>query len=101
MTGKLHDSRHHPYSSRSQSKKHDPEDAGSGLGGTKSNLDRETVMRALREKVGPRQSDEVKDDSSINKESDKKEAERKKSEGTRDVMALEQLVDSNGAGDKD
>jgi hypothetical protein len=42
-------------------------------------------MRALREKVAPRKEDE-----------DKKETERKKVEGTRDVMALEQLVEANG-----
>ena len=29
-----------------------------GLGATKSNLDRETVMRALREKVAPKKDDE-------------------------------------------
>jgi hypothetical protein len=91
---KLHDSRHHPYPS-SRTKKHDEENT-SGLGGTKPNLDREMVMRALREKVAPRKDDEK--DTSPSKESSKeipKEVEREKKMETRDVMALEQLVESH------
>jgi hypothetical protein len=59
-------------------------------------------MRALREKVGPRRENEDRSpvnkedtDKSKDKEADKKEAERRKVEQTRDVMALEQLVESN------
>jgi hypothetical protein len=92
LSGKLHESRHHPYSARPLQKKHETEE--NGLGGTKSPLDRETVMRALREKVGPRRNEDQEDQDK--RESEKKElAERKKGE-TRDVMALEQLVESNG-----
>jgi hypothetical protein len=84
-----------------QGKKHDNEE--SGLGGTKSNLDRETVMRALREKVAPRKESEAssptnKEDTDKNKEketTEKKEVERRKVEQPRDVMALEQLVESD------
>lgn len=102
MSGKLHDNRHHPYPSRIQSRKHD--DEAPGLGATKSPPDRETVMRALREKVAPRKEDEEfeKRDSEKREfgknESEKKETERKKVDSARgDVMALEQLVESNGA----
>lgn len=101
MTTKLHDSRHHPYAARPlQGRKHDTEDSSSGLGATKSNLDREMVMRALREKVAPRkEEDHSKDDTEkTTKEVENKEAEKRKVEQTRDVMALEQLVESNGAG---
>jgi len=98
LTGKMHESRHHPYPNRPLQKKHEQEENGTGLGGTKSSLDRETVMRALREKVGPRREEE-KDDQE-RKENEKKEAERKKVETTRDVMALEQLVESNGTSQK-
>jgi hypothetical protein len=103
ISGKMHDSRHHPYPSRIQSRKHD--DEAPGLGATKSPLDRETVMRALREKVAPRKEDEdlEKRDSERRepdkRDSDKKEVEKKRGDSaTRgDVMALEQLVESNGA----
>lgn len=95
---KLHDSRHHPYRPL-QGKKHDTEDHGTGLGGTKQNLDREAVMRALREKVAPRKEDEKDEEKTENETEKKKEMERKKVEGTRDVMALEQLVE-NSSGEK-
>jgi hypothetical protein len=54
------------------------------------------VMRALREKVAPRKDDDK--DTSPSKESSKeisREVEREKKTETRDVMALEQLVESN------
>jgi Protein of unknown function (DUF2722) len=114
LASKLHESRHHPYSARPlQGRKHDSEETG--LGATKSNLDRETVMRALREKVAPKKDevipkkDEVasKKDEEItppssskeesNKETEKKEVERRKAEQAREVMGVEQLVESNGA----
>jgi hypothetical protein len=88
---KLHESRHHPYSSRP--KKHDEEQ--SGLGATKPNLDRETVMKALREKVAPRKEDD-KEHSPSKETTTTKEVEREKKTETRDVMALEQLVESSG-----
>ena len=106
LTTKLHESRHHPYSSSSrplpQNKKYDTEEP-SGLGATKSNLDREAVMRALREKVAPKKDDENKEESEKSREektreAEKKEVERRKVEQTRDVMGVEQLVESNGAG---
>jgi len=102
----MHDARHHPYAVRPlQGKKHE-EDTRTGLGST---LDRETVMRALREKVAPRKEEEpaassqsskeaAKEDDKVKEVVDKKEVERKKVEQTRDVMALEQLVESNGQG---
>jgi hypothetical protein len=103
----MHDARHHPYAVRPlQGKKHE-EDSRTGLGST---LDRETVMRALREKVAPRKeeespvvsqppSKETKEDKA-KEVAEKKEVERRKVEQTRDVMALEQLVESksNGSG---
>jgi len=102
----MHDARHHPYAVRPlQGKKHE-EDTRTGLGST---LDRETVMRALREKVAPRKEEEpapssqssketAKEDDKVKEVVDKKEVERRKVEQTRDVMALEQLVESNGQG---
>ena len=92
---KSHESRHHPYSRPLQGKKNDSEDTASGS--AKSPLDRETVMRALREKCAPRKEEEKKAEEARVKESEKKDAERKKAEQTRDAMALEQLVESNGA----
>jgi len=103
---KSHESRHHPYSSSTRplqlGKKYDAEEP-SGLGATKSNLDRETVMRALREKVAPKKDDENKEESEkpreeMTREAEKKEVERRKVEQTRDVMGVEQLVESNGSG---
>ena len=63
-------------------------------------------MRALREKVAPRKEEEPasqpskerKEDDKVKDVAEKKEAERRKVEQTRDVMALEQLVESNGSG---
>src|SRR5579859_1824826 len=102
VSNKMHDNRHHPYPSRIQSRKHD--DEAPGLGATKSPLDRETVMRALREKVAPRKEDEESEKREAEKreseknESERRETERKKVDSARgDVMALEQLVESNGA----
>lgn len=104
ITNKMHDNRHYPYPSRIQSRKHD--DEAPGLGATKSPLDRETVMRALREKVAPRKEDEdVERREQERRDSDKRDSERKEAERNRvdstttrgDVMALEQLVESNGA----
>ena len=103
---KMHDARHHPYAVRPLHGKKHEEDTRSGLGST---LDRETVMRALREKVAPRKEEEPAASSQSSKETakeedkvkevvDKKEVERRKVEQTRDVMALEQLVESNGQG---
>lgn len=60
-------------------------------------------MRALREKVGPRRDENQDDQQQEKKESEKKDAilEKRRSEGTtRDVMALEQLVESNGTTQK-
>jgi hypothetical protein len=50
-------------------------------------------MRALREKVAPRKEDEKDEEKTETETERKKEMERKKVEGTRDVMALEQLVE--------
>jgi hypothetical protein len=106
FANKLHESRHHPYSSSirplQHGKKYDAEES-SGLGATRSNLDRETVMRALREKVAPKKDDENKEESEKpheekTRESEKKDVERRKVEQTRDVMGVEQLVESNCAG---
>jgi len=66
-------------------------------------------MRALREKVAPRKeeepsvasqlsSKETKEEEKVKEVAEKKEVERRKVEQTRDVMALEQLVESNGSG---
>lgn len=68
-------------------------------------------MRALREKVAPRKeeespvvsqppSKETKEEDKAKEVAEKKEVERRKVEQTRDVMALEQLVESksNGSG---
>jgi len=55
------------------------------------------VMRALREKVAPRQDDTA--ETSISKDeakAEKKAAERRKIEQARNVMALEKLVEPNG-----
>jgi len=96
LTTKMHESRHHPYSSRSlPNRRHEPPE--DGLGATKSGLDREMVMRALREKVAPRQDDTA--ETSISKDeakAEKKAAERRKIEQARNVMALEKLVEPNG-----
>jgi hypothetical protein len=63
-------------------------------------------MRALREKVAPRKEDEdVERREQERRDSDKRDSERKEAERNRvdsttargDVMALEQLVESNGA----
>ena len=54
-------------------------------------------MRALREKVAPRQDDAaVTSTSKDEAKAEKKAAERKKLEQARDVMALEKLVERNG-----
>jgi len=60
-------------------------------------------MRALREKVAPKKDDENKEENEKpseekTREAEKKEVERRKVEQTRDVMGVEQLVESNGAG---
>jgi hypothetical protein len=62
-------------------------------------------MRALREKVAPRKEDEdLEKRDSEKREPDKRDSEKKEVEKKRgdsatrgDVMALEQLVESNGA----
>ena len=55
-------------------------------------------MRALREKVAPGRDDAAITSTCKEKEkAEKKEAERRKIEHARDVMALEQLVEPNGA----
>jgi hypothetical protein len=111
--GSGRESRHHPYSSRDARvypsyKRNEGEE---GLGAAaKSPLDRETVMRALREKVAPRREDEVRkreDESKkredmpsskieVEKVEKKDSGERRKPEQGRDVMALEQLVEKEG-----
>jgi hypothetical protein len=98
LTTKMHESRHHPYApARSlPNRRHESEEGG--LGATKSGLDRETVMRALREKVGPRSDDATISTSKEEDKAEKKEAERRKVEQARAVMALEQLVEPNGTG---
>jgi len=109
LSGKGHDSRHHPYSRGAlQSKKDDD----LGLGGTKSNLDRETVMRALREKVAPRREEEKDktaqptaapetNTSRVESVEEKKEVERRKVEQTREAMALDQLVEATNGAEKE
>ena len=60
-------------------------------------------MRALREKVAPKKDDDVssskadENDKETTTAAEKKEVERKKVEQAREVMGVEQLVESNGA----
>jgi len=93
----IRESRHHPYSSRAlpSSRRNETEE---GLGSTKSGLDRETVMRALREKVAPKREEEVTPSKSEAEKGEKKDGERRKAEQGRDVMALEQLVEKGRPG---
>jgi hypothetical protein len=53
-------------------------------------------MKALREKVAPRKEDD-KEISPAKETTTTKEVEREKKTETRDVMALEQLVESSEA----
>jgi len=91
----IRESRHHPYSSRPlpTSRRNETEE---GLGSTKSGLDRETVMRALREKVAPKREEEGTSSKSEAEKGGKKDGERRKQEQGRDVMALELLVEKSG-----
>jgi hypothetical protein len=54
-------------------------------------------MKALREKVAPRREDDKEIAPSKETTTTTKEVEREKKTETRDVMALEQLVESNVA----